>query len=149
MARASARSLDDSKAGVLDVAARIAVSRQDVVTPSLSLSAAAGYEATACGSDITNSSRASLTLPGSIGIAYDVHVGGATLSPFVSGTGARYDRRTYLDDDRLPTVRGWDAQYTRGVSLRVKDAIVAASSIRGEKGAAARHRWTLSAGISF
>jgi hypothetical protein len=149
MGRFSARSLDDSKSGALDVAARVAVSREDVLVRGVSLSAAAGYEAMAWGSDITNTARAQHKFPGSVGLAYDVHMGAATLSPFVSATTERYDRRIYLDDERLSTTRGWDGYYARGVSLRVHDAIFAASSIRGEDGTPDRHRWTLSAGISF
>ncbi|MBC7841147.1 MAG: hypothetical protein H7099_02485 [Gemmatimonadaceae bacterium] len=117
--------------------------------PGLSMSAAAGYEAMVWSSDITNSSRALLALPGSVGIAYDMHIRGTTIAPFLSGTVARYERRTYLGDDRLSTVRGWDAHYAGGVSLRVQHLIFAASSIGAEDRTASRRRWTLSAGVSF
>jgi hypothetical protein len=147
--RFSAHPFDKVKAGVLDVAAMAGVERNVPTVPGLSVAASTGVDAMAWGNDIANTGRLHLTIPANAGVSYDLHVKSATVSPFAMGTIARYDLRSYVNDVRQTSDRGWDASYTTGASLRLKGVVLTTSRIVGEYGMPNKSRWAFSAGISF
>lgn len=148
MVRANARPLADT-AGVLDFAATLAMTHQVAAIDGLSVSAAAGAGTLIWGDEATNDGRIGVTVPLTLGVGYDLHIGGATLAPFVAPAIVRYSLRTYENDARVATERGWDTQFTSGASLRFKEVVLSTSRIRGEKGSPNSSRWTFAAGMSF
>jgi hypothetical protein len=149
MLRASARAFDEVKAGVLDVAANVGITRDVHTVPGLSLAASTGLEMMAWGDDAAQTGRLHVTIPASAGVSYDLRIRRATISPFAVGSVSRYDLRTSRNDVRESTDRGWDASYTTGASLRLKEAVLTTSRIIGEHGMPKRSRWAFSAGVSF
>ncbi|HEX9563257.1 MAG TPA: hypothetical protein VF981_04770 [Gemmatimonadaceae bacterium] len=147
--RGSARPFEDVSAGILDVATRVSVSHDVRAVRGLSVAGSLGAGVTAWGDDRANTGRLHVSLPASGGVSYDIRLGGVTISPFASASIARYDLRTYLDEERQSMDRGWDASYTTGTSLRVRDIVVTTSRIAGEQGMPDRSRWAFTAGISF
>jgi hypothetical protein len=147
--RGSARAFDDVQAGVLDVGANVAVSREIRSVRGLSLAASTGLGVMAWGNDANRTGRLHVTIPANAGVSYDLRVRGATLSPFVMGSVSRYDIRTSLDDARDSVDDGWDTTYTTGMSLRFRDIVLTTSSMHGEYGMPKRSRWGFSAGVSF
>ncbi|GMV03825.1 MAG: hypothetical protein AMXMBFR53_01070 [Gemmatimonadota bacterium] len=146
----AARSLSDGNEGVADVSVTAALTRSMVeVDPKLSVSVAAGMGALAWGFDHQDTGIAHLSTPISAGLAYDIRIGSATFSPFVSPSVARYDNRTYVDDVRTSRDEGWDARVVWGASLSLKEVVLTTSGIRGEPGLPHRSRWAFAAGISF
>ncbi|HEY7234804.1 MAG TPA: hypothetical protein VH539_11685 [Gemmatimonadaceae bacterium] len=149
MLRGSARAFDDVKAGILDVATTVGVSHDVSAVRGLSVAASTGLGMMAWGDDIAHTGRLRVTIPANAGASYDLHVRSATISPFAMGTVARYDWRTSVNDVRDSVRDGWDAYYTTGVSLRLKDVVVTSSRIIGEYGMPNRSRWAFAAGLSF
>jgi hypothetical protein len=85
------------------------------------------------------------------GVAYDLHIGSATFTPFAAPSIARYATREHRDSGELLVGRhsGWDARLTSGASLTFRDIVLTAGGIRGEEGLTRSSRWTFAAGISF
>lgn len=147
--RASARPFDDVQAAVLDAGATVGISRQVTAVSGLQMAASAGLGMMGWADDVAKTGRLLVTIPVNAGLSYDLHVKGATISPFAMGTAGRYDLRTSLDDVRQSLDRGWDASYTTGVSLRLQEVVLTSARIVGEYGMPNRSRWTFSAGVSF
>jgi len=147
--RGSARPFDDVNAGVLDVAGAVGLSHASRAVTGLSVAASAGVGVMAWGDDIAKTGRMQITIPVTAGAGYDLRFRGVTLSPFAKATIARYDLRTYLDDERQSLDSGWDASYTSGVSVRLKEVVFTSTRIVGEHGMPERSRWAFSAGISY
>lgn len=147
--QASARPFDDAKSAVLDAAASVGVVRDIRLVPALQVAASAGMGLMAWSDDATKKDRLEFTIPANAGVSYDLRIRSATLSPFVMGTIARYDLRTAENDVQQTAHRGWDASYTSGVSLRLKEVVLSSSRIVGEYGMPNRSRWTFAAGISY
>jgi len=147
--RGSARPLDQIDSGVLDVAANVGITRSVAALPKLSLAASTGVGLMAWSDGAANTGRLNVTVPVNAGLSYDFHVRTATISPFAMGSVARYNLRTSLNDVVQTTDKGWDAHYTTGASLRLREVVLTSSRIVGEYGMPAKSRWAFSAGISF
>ncbi|MGE3616708.1 MAG: hypothetical protein AB7L66_12625 [Gemmatimonadales bacterium] len=147
--RGSARPFDDAAAGVLDAAASLALSHDVAAVPGLSVGASAGVAVTAWGDDLANTGRANFRYPATVGASYDIRMKRVTLSPFVTGSVARYDFRTYLNDVRQTQSTGWDGYYAIGASARLQEVVITSTRIVSEYGMPIRSRWAFSAGISF
>jgi len=136
--------------GVLDVSVNAAWTRRmDEVNQALSVTAAVGASALAWGSEDPSTGRSNVSVPATLGVAYDLHIGGAVFTPFVAPSVAYYRTRQYLDDVRVAGEHGWGTRYTSGASLRVRDLVLSTSTIRGEDGLTEKTRWTFAAGVSF
>lgn len=147
--QAAGRQLDAPNDGVLDVSVTAAWTRSMVeVDRRLSATVAAGVGALAWGS-VSNDGVAHASIPATLGIAYDLTVGRATVSPFVAPGIAYYVDRQYVDDARVSSDDGWDARFTAGASLRLQEVVLTMSRIRGEEGLPHSSRWAFAAGISF
>ena len=134
-AQVAARSLADGNQGIGDLSLTVAWTRRVVeLTPDLSLTAAAGMAALAWGFDDDDTGIAHASMPFTAGIAYDLHIGRATLTPFVAPGIAYYDNRTYQNDVRQSKATGWDAHYTAGASLTLNEVVLTTSGIHGEHG---------------
>jgi hypothetical protein len=148
--QAAARGLSDGNDGIGDASITVAWTRRMTeVDDGLTLTAAVGANAVAWGFDEFDTGTAYLSTPFTAGVAYDIHVGAVTLSPFVAPSVAAYDHRTYVDDVRTSKATGWDARVTWGASLALKEVVLTTSGIRGETGMPRDNRWAFSAGISF
>ena len=147
--RASARALDGVDTGVLDFAATVGISRALAPLPNLSVAASTGAGLMAWNDDAAHTARAQFSLPANAGLSYALKLGGATLSPFVMGTVARYDVRNGLNDVQVSRDTGWDTYYTSGAALRFREVVLSTSVIDGERGMPTRSRWTFAAGVSF
>lgn len=144
------RSLDGPTDGVLDASLTTSWSRRmDEVTNRLSVSAAAGASLLGWGLSNDEIGLAHVSLPLTVGAAYDVRIGSATFSPFVAPALAWSSTRHYQNDERVATDTGWDARWSGGASLRFRDMVLTAGGIHGERGLPNRSRWTFAAGMSF
>ncbi|MFN8581375.1 MAG: hypothetical protein U0163_10415 [Gemmatimonadaceae bacterium] len=147
--RGSARPLDQMDSGVLDLSANVGITRTVASMPKLSLAASTGVGLMAWSDDAAKTGRVNVTVPVNAGVSYDLRVRSATITPFAMGSVARYRLRTALNDVVQTTDNGWDAYYTTGASLRLREVVLTSSRIAGEYGMPARSRWAFSAGISF
>lgn len=146
----AARELSGGNDGIGDASVTVAWTRRMTeLDDNLTLSGAVGSSAVAWGFDDFDTGTAHLSTPFTAGIGYDIHIGGATLSPFVAPSVAAYDHRTYVDDVRTSKVTGWDARVSWGASLSLKEVVLTTSGIRGETGMPRSSRWAFAAGISF
>lgn len=145
--RGSARALDESEAGVIDVAGTVAVTRD--VWRGLSMALASGIGATVWGDDATNDGRIDTNIPLTLGVGYDVRVRSATFTPFVAPSVVYFQTRNYVNDARVSKSDGFDGQVAAGLSMRLKELVLTSSRIHGEHHASQGSRWVVSAGISF
>ena len=145
--RGSARALDESEAGVIDVAGTVALTRD--VWRGLSMALAGGIGTTLWGSDATNDGRIDTNVPLTLGAGYDLRVRSATITPFVAPSLVYYQTRNYVNDERVSKSDGIDGQVAAGVSIRLKEVVFTSSRIHGEHHASQGSRWVVSAGISF
>ena len=144
----AAWALDDPDSGVLDVSVVAGWTRRlDDVVPRLSATASVGASALLWGKE--HSGLAHVSVPIATGVAYDLRIGGVTLTPFVSPGVAYFSSRRYVDDVRVSTENDWDVRFTAGTSLRLKELVLTTSRIRGENSLPHSSRWAFSAGISF
>ncbi len=147
--RASARPLEKTDSGVLDLAATFGASQAVAGIPNLSVAASTGVGLMAWSDDAAKTGRVQMQIPANAGLSYAIRIGGATLSPFAMGTLARYDLRTSLDDVQQTREKGWDTYYTSGASLKLHELVLTSSVTSGEHGMPNRSRWAFSAGVSF
>ena len=147
--RASARALDDSLAGVLDLAATVGLDHRIEAISGLSLALSSGVGTTIWGDDARQTGRIDANFPVTLGAGYDLHIRSATITPFVAPSVVYYQTRRYVDDVRVSTTDGWDAQAAAGVSVRFSELVMSTSRVYGEHGSARRSRWVFSAGMSF
>ena len=144
------RTLADASSGILDVSMTVAWTRRmDEIDEDLSMTGAMGMSALVWGMDETDTGIAHGSLPMTAAVAYDLHIGSATLTPFVAPGIAYYDHRGYLHSVRVSREVGWDARFTTGTSLTLKEVVLTASRIHGESNLPNRSRWAFAAGISF
>ena len=144
------RDRQDPTGGIVDVSVTAGWTRRwSELDADLSTTAAVGMSALAWGQDTPDTGLARLSLPLTVGVGYDLHLGSATVTPFVAPGIARFNTRTYVDNVRVTTEEGWDARFTAGTSLRLRELVLTTSRIRGEQGLPNRSRWAFAAGISF
>ncbi len=150
LGQVAGRERQDPRGGILDVSLSAGWTRRwDELDSRLSTTAAVGMSALVWAEDEPDTGLARLSLPLTVGVGYDLHIGGATVTPFVAPGIARYNARRYVDNVRVTTDEGWDARFTAGTSLRLKELVLTTSRIRGEQGLPNRSRWAFAAGISF
>jgi len=89
------------------------------------------------------------SIPLSVGMAYDVRIGAATFSPFVSTTTAYSREREYLNDKATSTTSDWRTGQTAGVSVRFRETVFSLSSVNRVGGLRNRNRVAFSAGMSW
>lgn len=147
LVRLNARSFDPEK-GIAEFAARVGVSHDVRQVPGLALAAATGVGAIAWGDNAADTGRVHFTIPAEVGASYDLRLGSATIAPFASASVQRYNRRTGIESPEVEE-KGWDATYTTGVSLRLRELVLTSSRIAGEWGMPQKSRWAFSAGVSF
>lgn len=149
-AQLAARPLEGATDGLVDLSMTTSWSRRmDEITPRLGVAISAGGSVLGWGLGDDSIGIARLSLPATVGVSYDVSIGGMTFSPFVAPGVAYVRSRHYINDERVGGDDGWDARMTSGASLRLKDVVLTASTIRGENGLPNRSRWAFAAGISF
>ncbi len=144
------RALSGPTDGVLDASVSAAWSRRlDEISDHLSVAGSVGAGALAWGVSNNDVGLLHASVPASVGVAWDLHIGGATLTPFVAPALARYSTRHYVDGVRVSREDGWDARVASGASLQIKQLLLTAGGIHGEHGLPMTRRWTFSAGVSF
>jgi hypothetical protein len=150
LGQVAARERQDPRGGILDVSLTAGWTRRwNQLDSRLSTTAAVGVSALVWAEDEPDTGLARLSLPLTVGVGYDLHIGSATLTPFVAPGIARFNTRSYVNDVRVTTDEGWDARFSAGTSLRLKELVLTTSRIRGEQGLPNRSRWAFAAGISF
>lgn len=148
--QAAARSLDNANQGIADLSLTAAVTRRmKEIDDNLQITVAATGAVLAWGFDHEDTGIAHMSVPFTAGVAYDIHIGGATLSPYVAPSIAMYDNRTYVNDERTAQTTGWDGVLSWGASLSLREVVLTTGGIHGEPGLPNQSRWTFSAGISF
>lgn len=83
------------------------------------------------------------------GAAYDIKLGSAVVSPFVSYTGAWSSERDYLNDVEVSKRNGWRYNNSAGVSLRFRETVLTLSEINRERGMPNRNRVMFTAGMTW
>lgn len=150
LGQVAARERQDPRGGILDVSLTAAWTRRwEELDDRLSTTAALGMSALVWGEDEPDTGLARLSMPFTVGVGYDLRIGAATITPFVAPGIARYQTRSFVDNVRVTTAQGWDARFTAGTSLRLRELVLTTSRIRGEQGLPNRSRWAFAAGISF
>jgi hypothetical protein len=150
LGQVAARDRQDPRGGILDASVTAAWTRHwEGVDDRLSTTAAVGMNALLWGLDEPDTGLARLSLPLTLGVAYDLRVGRATLTPFVAQGIARFNTRSYVNGVRASTREGWDGRFTAGVSLRLRALVLTTSRIRGEQGLPNPSRWAFAVGVSF
>jgi hypothetical protein len=150
-AQIAVRTLDGPTDGIADVALDVSWARRmDELTSRMTLAVAAGASVLAWDTNQDDATgRANFTIPATAGISYDISVGSATISPFVAPSVAWYRTEQWVNNVETVRSSGLDARFMSGASLRMKEIVLTAGSIRGEKGLPSHGRWTFAAGISF
>ena len=154
IARAAARALEGDERGIFDAEFTVAVSHNVRAIDGLSVSGAAGVAATVWGKDERDwaemeRGRIVNSVPLSIGMSYDVRVGGATFAPFVTTTHAYSRGRDYVNDEPINKTSGLLLGHSAGVSVRFRETVVSLSNIYREAGMPNRNRLAFSAGMSW
>lgn len=154
VARAAARGLDDSKAGILDAGVTVAATHNVRAIDGLSLTGAAGVTAMVWGNDGPeygefDRGRIVNSVPLSLGMSYDVRVGSATFAPFVAATEAYSRGRDYVDGEPINKTSSWRLGHSAGMSVRFREAVLSVSNIHRESGMPTRNRVQFSAGMSW
>ena len=152
VARAAARALD--AAGMFDAGLTVAATHNVRAIEGLSLSGAAGVTAMVWGKDQPQSAEADVgrivnSVPLSLGMSYDVRVGGATFAPFVAATHAYSRGRDYVNDEPINRTSSWRLGHTAGVSVRFRETVISLSNIYREAGMPNRNRAQITAGMSW
>ena len=154
IARAAARALDTRESGIFDGGLTIAASHDVRAIEGLSVTGAAGVTAMVWGDigpqdDDADRGRIVNSVPLSVGMSYDVRVGGATFAPFVSTTHAYSRGRDYVDDEPTNRTSSWKLGHSAGVSVRFRETVLSLSNIYRESGMPNRNRVAFSAGMSW
>ena len=154
IARAAARALDGSETGIFDGGLTIAATHNVRAIDGLSVSGAAGITAMVWGKDgdewaALDRGRIVNSVPLSVGMSYDVRVGGATFAPFVTTTHAYSRGRDYVDDEPINKTSSWKLGHSAGVSVRFRETVLSLSNIYRESGMPNRNRVAFSAGMSW
>lgn len=147
--RTSARSLDAGTVGILEAGISLGLEHQVRAVRGLSLAASLGASAVGWGDDAVDTGRLLTQVPASLGVSQDLHLGSATLAPFILGTAGRYATRTSLNDVVQSKESGWDASYAIGASFRLKEVVLTSTRYIGEQGFTHKNRWSFLAGVSF
>jgi hypothetical protein len=150
-AQVAVRTLEGPTDGIADASVEVSWSRRiDELSSRMNLAVAAGASVLAWDTnqdDVTG--RANFTIPATAGISYDISVGSATISPFIAPSVAWYRTEQWVNNVETVRSSGVDARLMSGASLRMKEIVLTAGSIRGEKGLPSHGRWTFAAGVSF
>jgi hypothetical protein len=154
VARAAARALDASEAGIFDGGLTVAATHNVRAIDGLSISGAAGVTAMVWGnvgpqSDEEDTGRIVNSVPLSLGMSYDVRVGSATFAPFIAATHAYSRGRDYVNNDPINKTSSWRLGHSAGVSVRFRETVLSLSKVSRESGMPNRDRWALSAGMSW
>ena len=154
VARAAARALGASNAGILDGGVTVAATHDIRAIGGLSMTGAAGVTATMWGNDSQESAgdergRVVNNLPLSLGMSYDLRVGSATFAPFVTATHAWSRGRDYVNDDPINKSSSWRFGHSAGVSVRFSEMVLSISNIYREGGMPNRNRAQITAGMSW
>jgi hypothetical protein len=83
------------------------------------------------------------------GAAYDLHLGGATVAPFVMAQGVYSRESDYVDDERVALDSGWRIGNSTGVSIRFKEMVLSLAEVNRERGMPNGHRVVFSVGMSW
>jgi hypothetical protein len=116
----------------------------------LSLCAGAGFEAQAV--DYPGESKKDAdafgSIPVSLGLGYDMHLGSLTLTPFAAPTLAYYqfESDTFKNGDRQ---HGFDAYVTMGATAAFNRFSVGANYRNGDRSLGESGRFSFSTGVSF
>jgi hypothetical protein len=154
VARAGARALENSTDGILDTNVAVAASRRVPGVDRLSVTASTGVGAMAWGQGPTNpgapqNGHLSLRVPTSAGLAYDLHMGRATVAPFAALTTSYSSERDYVNDVRTARDGGWRVGTQAGVSVRFRETVMSLSEVTREHGLPTSSRVVFTAGMSW
>lgn len=155
LVRAAARALGDfEQSGIADAGVTLAATHAIPALGRLSVTGAAGVAAmvwsdNASAADGQDQNRIIAKVPLSAGLAYDLKVGRATISPFASVNGGYSTARNYLDETRVSESNTWRVGHTSGVSLRLNEIVMSISEIAREPGMPHSSRVAFAAGISW
>jgi hypothetical protein len=120
------------------------------VGSNLSMCAGAGFEAQAVDypGESKNDADAFGSIPMSLGLGYDMHVGALTLTPFAAPTIAFYEFESsnYKDGDRQ---HGFDTYVTMGATAAFTRFSVGATYRNGDRSLGQSGRFAFSTGVNF
>ena len=133
----------------IHVSGMLSTSVQPVGT-ALSLCAGAGFEAQAVDypGESKNDADAFGSVPVSLGIGYDVHVGQMTVTPYAAPTLAYYQ----FESDNVKNgarQRGFDSYVTMGATASISRFSVGASYRNGDRSIGQSGRFAFNTGINF
>jgi hypothetical protein len=120
------------------------------VSENMSVCAGTGFDAQA--TDFPGESKHSSdgfgSIPMSVGLGYDLHMGAVTLTPFVAPTLAYYifEAEDYKNGARQ---RGFDGYVTTGATAQFSRFSVGANWRKGDRSAGEGSRLSLSTGVAF
>lgn len=154
VARAAARALDATEGGIFDGGLTLAATHSVRAIDGLSVTGAAGISAMIWGkvgpnSDQEDQGRILHSVPLSVGMAYDVRVGSATIAPFIAATSAYFRGRDYVNDEPINKTSSWQIGHSAGVSVRFRETVISVSNVNREGGMPTRNRVAFTAGMSW
>lgn len=152
--RAGARALNNSTDGILDAGVSVALGRTVPDVERLSVSGSVGVGAMAWGQDplepgTPSTGHLSLRVPTSAGAAYELHWGGATVTPFIAVTTSYSSERDYENDVRTAREGGWRVGMVSGVSVKFRETVLSMSEVTREHGLPTSSRLVFTAGMSW
>ena len=120
------------------------------ISNNLSLCAGAGFEAQAVDypGESKNDGDAYGSLPLSLGLGYDVHLGALTLTPFAAPTLAFYEfeSNSFKNGARQ---HGWDTYVTMGATASVSRFSLGANYRNGDRSLGQSGRFSFTTGVNF